>query len=178
VQLLIVDEPDIDQTLDAEIKDLLCRCFPKGAEIFSRARGWHGYLPAWSVIMHDDDDLVAHTSVIDRAVLVGEEELRVAGVGNVCVAPERRGEHLAGTIMDLTMAEARKRPYDFGLLSCAARLEPIYARRGWITLEFCRVIRVEDGQEKTFADGHLPMIFPLALKQLPEGRVHLQGNSW
>ena len=178
MEIRIIDESEITDRQDGAIKKLLCRCFPKDAAIFSQRRGWHGYLPAWSVLLKDGDDLVAHASVIERAVLVGDIVLQIAGVGNVCVTPERRGEHLARLVLEKTMTEARARGYDCGMLSCNAHLEPLYTRLGWHVPTDREVIRVEVGEEKPFREGHRLMVYPLVVTELPPGRIHLQGDSW
>lgn len=94
MQLSMVEESDIDATLDARIKSGLCRCFPKDAEIFNKSRGWHGNMPDWSVIIRNGEEIAAHLGITDRTILVGKQRSRVAGIHNVFVLPEYRGKSL------------------------------------------------------------------------------------
>lgn len=179
MNLKIIDETEIAPELDLEIKEALCRCFPADAEIFSRSRAWHGSVPAWSVILVDDNCIAAHVGIVDRTVKVGEAFARAAGIQNVFVLPEYRGMGFCEKVMYVAMKEAEKRNFDAGLLYCVPQLEKVYAKCGWRLLPERKIVRIDEtGKHVPLPDKNITMFFPLKMRRFPEGTINLQGNDW
>ena len=175
----IVDEPKLSPDLDVAIRRTLATAFPADAEFFSHNRAWHGSAPSFSALVVQGEEVTAHLGAVRRRVIVGGAPVDVAGIQNVCVLPEYRGQGLCREILDAVMAEALRRGFDFGLLFCVAELVPLYVRCGWRQLQDRLVIRVDsDGREKPLVKGNLPMWCPLVTKVFPDGEVHLNGNDW
>ena len=175
----VIDEGDLAPDLEAAIRRTLVACFPKDAEFFSRSRAWHGSAPAYSAVICDGAEVIAHLGVVQRRITVGDQSLLVAGIQNVGVRPEHRGRGLCRLVLDAAMGEALERGLDVGLLFCVAANVPVYAQCGWQRLPDPPVVRVDfDGVEKPLADGNLPMWLALAKKSFPDGAVHLGGNDW
>jgi len=164
---------------DAAIRRGLCACFPNDREHFASHRDWHGSVPAWSVVLEEGTEVVAHAAVVDRVIDVGGLSVHVAGVLNVFVLPEWRGKWLVHRVMSAAMEEARRREFDCGLLFCVPALEKVYARTGWRTLSARRITRVdEEGRELPLPGDNLAMFHPLAMADFPAGDIHLRGNDW
>ncbi len=176
-----IDEMSIDNGLDHLIRALLVTCFPKDADTFRLSRGWHGSMPAYSVLLEEDSStrLIAHASVVDRVIAIDANPIRVAGVQNVCVAPDHRSRRLVDVLMDLSIDEARRRGFDVAMLFCLPALCPIYARLGWTVLSGRTFIkRGESGIDEPLALTDAAMIYPLARQAIPAGVIHLAGNDW
>jgi hypothetical protein len=127
-QIRKVQEPDIDETLDARIKTSLCRCFPNDSDTFGKTRAWHGSYPSFSIVMEDRDDIVAHVGIVDRTVRVGDTSLRVAGIQNVFVLADYRGQFT----IRVSLAESGPSTKDFlpqGVDLSAYRFR--HVRRKW-----------------------------------------------
>ena len=179
MDLKIIEESTIPQNIDQMIKDGLCICFEPDVEVFSKTRAWHGSAPAWSIVIVDDDRVAAHVGIVDRVISAGGEQIRVAGIQNVFVLKNYRGQKLCDKIMDAAMKEAGRRDFDAGLLYCIPELEKVYARCGWQLLPKEDVIRVdENGDELALPDKNIAMFYPLKVKGFPVGTVHIQGNDW
>jgi predicted N-acetyltransferase YhbS len=164
--------------LDAAIRRSLCICFPPDAAVFSQTRKWHGSGPAFSCLVETGGEIVAHVGVVDRTVRVGTEQIRAAGIQNVFVLPEYRGQHLSDAVMQTAAHETSARGFDIGLLFCIPELEKVYARVGWILVDN-PVIRIDDdGVEKPLPGKNVVMYLPLRRTSLPTGVIHLQGNDW
>jgi predicted acetyltransferase len=130
-------------------------------------------------VIFDDDRVAAHVGIVDRGISAGGEQIRVAGIQNVFVLKNYRGQQLCDKIMDAAMKEAARRDFDAGLLYCIPELEKVYARCGWKSLPKENVIRVdENGDELALPDKNIAMFYPLKVKEFPGGTVHLQGNDW
>jgi len=179
MNLKIINEAEVTSELDLEIKEALCRCFPGDAEIFSRSRAWHGSAPAWSVIMVDNNRIAVHAGIVDRTVKVGETFVRVAGIQNVFVLPEYRGMGLCEKVMAAAMQEAEKRNFDAGLLYCVPKLEKVYAKCGWRLLPERKIIRIDENSKHIpLPAKNITMVFPLKVREFPDGIINLQGNDW
>jgi predicted N-acetyltransferase YhbS len=179
LQLRILDESAIDASLDQRIRNFLALCFPKDADAFALSRGWHGSMPVFSVLLEDEGELIAHASVVDRVVSAGNDNVRVAGVQNVCVRPDRRGGGLVDRVMLAATEEARQRGFDGGLLFCVSALCPIYCRTGWQQLARRTLIRRDQaGQESPVQTTDEAMYFPLKRPAFPPGDIRLNGNDW
>ena len=174
-----ITESQMEPALDAAIRTSLCACFPHDREVFAHTRAWHGCLPDWSVVREDGGTVIAHAGVVERTIRVGEEAVRVAGVQNVFVLPDYRGEGLCRLVMTAAMAEAQRRQLDFGLLFCTESLSTIYSNLDWRRLDQRTILRIDaDGREGPLPPKNLGMFYPLARHDFPAGTVRLQGNDW
>lgn len=179
MQLRVIDEADVTPDLDRRIRAGLCTCFPKDVAVFTHTRQWHGTGPAFSVIMEDADFIAAHVGIVDRAITVGEQPLRVAGIQNVFVLPAYRGRGLGDQVLQAGLDEAQRRGFDAGLLFCTAKLIPVYARSGWQLIDERATLRVDEAQrEVPLPPDNRAMYHPLRLRTFPSGAIHLRGNDW
>lgn len=179
MKLSIIQETDISGALDQRIRETLRRCFPEDDSAFSQTRSWHGSAPAWSILIEDAGRIVAHAGIVDRIIQVGKKPVRVAGIQNVGVVPECRGQGLSSRMMIAAMEEAAKLGFDAGLLYCLPVLEKVYANCGWKLLPGAEIIRVDEfGAEVALPAKNVAMFFPLKMKEFPPGTIHLQGNDW
>ncbi len=176
--LEMIEETAITPELDQAIRHTLCASFPNDDGNFSLTRKWHGSGPEYTVLMQSERKVIAHVGVVDRQIDIGGVPLHVAGVQNVCVLPDWRGKGLSDRVMIAAMQEAETRGYDCGLLFCIPVLEKVYARVGWISLGVRDVIRTENGQDLPIPDKNIAMYYPIKVKSLPEGIIHLRGNDW
>ncbi len=176
----IIDERTIDKALHDEICHGLVECFPEEADFFTDHRSWHGSVPCFSVVLRstDTDRLIAHAGVVDRNVHVGKDSIRVAGLQNVFVLPSHRGRNMSAILLTTAMKEASARGMDLGMLFCTAQLETVYARANWTRADSRPITCTSDGHDKPLPGKNIVMIYPLALRILPDGPLHLQGNDW
>jgi GNAT superfamily N-acetyltransferase len=175
----VVPEEKMEAALDAEIRRCLCICFPPDVDVFSQTRKWHGCGPAWSVVLEEGPNVIAHLGAVERTVDADGELLRVAGLQNVFVLPEYRGKGYADKILEASMVEAARQGYDCGLLFCIPRIVDVYARCGWKTMPEVDVVRLDDdGQEKPLPGVNVGMYYPLKRQHLAPRRIHLRGNDW
>ena len=185
--LRVVAEADVDADLDAAIRDCLVECFPDDREAFGRLRWWHSR-PAWTVLAQTPDApgapgrgaVAGHLAMIERRVLVGAAAaaVRVAGVQSFAVRPAWRASGLAWRVMAAAVAEARRRGLDSGLLFCVPRLEKLYQRLGWRTIDAALWMRDAAGSREPIPGKNIAMIRPLNLETFPEGDVDLDGPDW
>lgn len=175
----IVPEDKISPAEDAAIRAALCLCFPPDREVFSHSRAWHGSYPTWSVLVDQQDRIIAHAGIVEREVLIGTERVRVAGIQNVFVLPEYRGAGLFQQVMSVAMDVALHRGLDLGLLFCSREIAVKYARIQWRLLEARNATRIdENGCPASLPAKNVTMVYPLRRSEAPPGDIHLLGNDW
>ncbi len=172
-----VDEAAVTPELDAAIRELLCTCFPDDAWNFRVTRTWHGSGPDYSIVYAEDGRVLGHVGIHVREVDCDGTRLRVAGVQNVAVHPERRGSGLAHRVMRASMEEAVRQGIPYGLLFCVPELERFYSRLGWVTVE-PEVTMVYEGVEQPIPGKNIAMVHDLESAPLRPGVVHLLGADW
>jgi GNAT superfamily N-acetyltransferase len=174
----IIDEAQMPPGLDEQIRAALCTCFPADRAVFSRTRAWHGSPPQYSVVLEDAGRVTAHAGIVQRTITVGGSPLRVAGVQNVCVLPECRGQGLSGRVLQAAMDEACGRGFDCGLLFCVPALGPLYVGGGWQALGPREIVRIEEGRRLPLPGENVALFYPLRVAQFPAGPIDLCGNDW
>lgn len=179
LEIRMLKEERIDEYLDQSIRKGLCICFSPDKDVFSKSRFWHGTSPAWTVLIEENSEVLAHVGIVERRTRVGSEQVDIAGVQNVFVLPNHRVRGFFFKIMKASMEEAARLGHDFGLLFCAPKLEKLYARCEWRLLPQRKVTRVDDsGEEADLPSKNITMYYPLARSEFPLGDIHLQGNDW
>ncbi len=173
----IIPEYHVDAKLDAAIKKTLCICFPHVADNFALSRKWHGSGPVYSIIVPQQNVIIAHLGVVDRTITIANRKHRVAGVQNVCVLPGYRGKGYSDAVLNAAMKEAERRGFEFGLLFTDDKTKHVYERNGWIQLYNRNFTKIENDQDIKVDQESVNMYYPIT-GDFPPGPVHLQGNDW
>jgi N-acetylglutamate synthase-like GNAT family acetyltransferase len=174
----IIDEPDMTPTLDAGIRELLCKCFPSDREVFSKTRAWHGTAPTYCLVRREGNKVIGHTGVVCRTILVGDTQIHMAGIQNVAVEPQSQGSMLVWAMMRKAMREAKRRGIKFGVLFCVPSLERLYAGLKWRTIDIDVTMQDEHGARVPIPGKNICMVLELADEPFPEGDIFLQGMDW
>jgi len=128
----ILLEDDINEELDAGMRQILADCYQGDKEVFRHRRIFNGHIPAYTVALLDDGVVCGHAAVVDTTIRVGQSTYRVAGLGYLCVAEQSRGHDLGRRMADIAMREAvRLNKFDFGLLYTVGTLPKLYSTLGW-----------------------------------------------
>lgn len=180
ISLFVLNEEDISPQLDRAIRELLVACFPADRRYYQRQSFWHSPAVYRVLGKNDRGSVVAHTAVVQRAVIIGENlsKVRVAGIQSFCVLKDYRGTGLSNKMMSVAMGQGCRRCCDAGLLFCRKPLEKIYGGMGWQKLDVA-VYMVDDEKGKTLIPArNITMFYPLRAKQLPPGDIDLAGPDW
>jgi aminoglycoside 2'-N-acetyltransferase I len=144
------------------------------AEFGPRADRW---APAdYYVLINRDGQLAGRLGVLDSKVAVGNQIIRVGGIGGVATKPEFRHRGVASAML-ARAAEFMKDDLgvEFGLLLCRHEVSPVYAKMGWIKVAgpttFTRA-----GVTATYP--HDTMILPLVEKTWQAGPIDMLGLPW
>ena len=174
----ILAEEQIDEALDEAIRASLITVYSTDKKTFERERSFNGNRSCFAVVFWDGDTVCAHGAVVEAQVVVGQQELRVAGLGYVLVLPEYRGGGLGRRVAVLAMEEAQRRGFDLGMLFTGGTLPEMYAPLGWESFEGRAIYYPEAGQQQVMPSEILRMQYPLKLSALPAGDIYLQKKYW
>ncbi len=153
-----------------EIDDLRGRVFGAGSRKLVYAS------PDWHVLVRIERTLLSQVSLFLRTGSVGEQGVRLVGIGSVATAPEWRRQGLATMALHRTTRFAlEKLDAEFGLLICAPQLIRFYDRLSWQVASGPLVFDQPDGKV-TFQD--VTMILPLRGRPWPNGPIDLCGLPW
>ena len=178
LELRILKECEIDDCLDASIRNGLAVSFPHREKDFGQCRSLGLNVPCYTVVLVEEQKAIAQVAVMDRTIRVGDEAVHVAGIANVFVLPQYRGQGYVDKVLEAAMDEAKNRKFEYGFLFTHAPVDNIYARNGWIDVTDRECIRVEDGLEISMEPERFRMYHPLNSNAFPQGNIHLQANKW
>jgi GNAT superfamily N-acetyltransferase len=125
-------DSEVSPELDGAIRALLVACFRKPEDWVFRERRYfieppqhRWYVPASA---GDASELCAHLALHERVILVGSEQMRCGGVGEVAVAPQKRGQGIAKELLQAAHEWMAAEGFDAAILFGDPR---IYASSGY-----------------------------------------------
>ncbi len=172
LQLEYVREPGVSDALDLELRELISSSFPQPHNTFFKERRFAQEMPLHRWLMRDEASrLVAHLAVHEKRVLVGDSELAVGGIAEVCVHESQRGKGLVKQLLERAHRRLRDGGIEFALLFGEA---PIYLSSGYVPLTV--EIRWLDPESGAFQSGPRRSLYKaLAERAWPDGQVDLRG---
>ena len=167
---------DLDDAELAAVRELLDRAFAGdfADEDFAHALG------GMHALVHDEERLVGHGSVIRRDLWHGGRLLRAGYVEAVAVAPDRRRQGIATAVMDALEAVIRA-DHDLGALSASEDGAGLYAARGWLAWEGPTSVLAPEGTRCTPEDDGSVFVLPGAVPLDRHGELTCdwrEGDVW
>ena len=150
----------------AALRDLLWSAFAAADESFEE-HDWEHAIGGTHVLLEEDGLIVAHASVVERAIHIGEKSLRTGYVEAVATAPDRQGRGL-GTLVMREMGRIIHDGYQLGVLGTG--VHRFYERLGWRTWPGEAYVRTPSGRERTpEEDGHIMVLRTPRTPRLRDG---------
>lgn len=116
-RLEYVREPAVSPELDSELCALISGCFTSPEDAFLKHQRWVHEMPQHRYLLREEGGrLVAHAAVHEKRVGVGEQELLVGGIAEVCVLESQRGRGYVRRLLEAAHAGLLERGIDFALL--------------------------------------------------------------
>ncbi len=143
----------------------------------------YGYAPAeLHVLAHVRGHVVGHVGVQSRVISVGDQEVRVGGVGGVLVRTPGRGEGLGRRLLeDLARVLVDPAGVELGYLGCREEVVPFYTACGWTRVAVRESSRsILDGSPVVQEPGPPVLVHPARrdVSTWPSGDVDLRGRPW
>jgi aminoglycoside 2'-N-acetyltransferase I len=185
VKLQVVRTVDIDETLRPRLLAWLNQEF----EVYADEIAWA--IADWHVLAWEGDLLVGHVDITERNALVGEQALRLGGVGGVVTLKEWRKRGIASAAMQKAAEFLRDElAVPFGLLVCDPNLAPFYRELGWQTVDgpliFDQPDSFQPGLDQVLSGGPVHkvtlegaiLVLPCREHNWPAGVIDLCGLPW
>jgi len=132
--------------------------------------------PGWYIFGYLNGKPVARVGMLQRTITINNKPLLIAGIGFLITEPENRNRGFAGRVMKDAVAFVKKEfKLPFGLLTCKPRLETLYNKMGWITVDESNVYVQPTGNRSC---GGLIMVNECAGVSWPSGKIDLCGLPW
>lgn len=135
---------DLDERARADLHAFLVEAFDGDFA----DEDWEHALGGVHVLMQDAGSVVAHASVVQRRLVVGEHGIRTGYVEAVAVRADRRGQGLGAAVMAAS-EEIVRAAYDLGALGAGDDVAHFYARRGWRRWSGPTSVLAPDGRHRT-----------------------------
>ena len=168
-------DASVDASLDAELRNLLTRCFTKPQDVvFKDHRYFCEHYPHRWVIRDARRCIIAHAGVHEKAVEADGRRFRIGGLAEVCVHPDYRGrgfvKAMVACIDDWLIASG----YDFAVLFG----EPyIYQSSGYVLVNNLVYDEVTPSGDK-FKAPEPAMVKELSGTPWPTSQVYLPGPKF
>jgi predicted acetyltransferase len=130
----------------------------------------------WTVMVWEDEDLVSNVHIVERTVRVGDQPVRLGGIGNVATKVEWRKRGYARSALK-TAQNFLHDPLkvDFGMMIATDQMVPRYEKLGWTVAAKSMWIDQPDGRTTL----NFPvMILPVCRPEWPEGEIDVCGLPW
>jgi predicted acetyltransferase len=130
----------------------------------------------WTVMVWEDEDLVTNIHIIERTIRVGDQKVKLGGIGNVATKVEWRKRGYAAEALKAAVDFLHDpQKVDFGLMIATEKMIPSYEKRGWKVVAQSMLIEQPEGMQ-TF---RIPvMALPVLKQDWPEGEIDLCGLPW
>jgi predicted acetyltransferase len=132
--------------------------------------------PDWAVMVWEDEDLVSNVHIIVREALVGDQVVRLGGIGNIATKVEWRKRGYASDALRVAV-DFLKEPLqvDFGLMIATENMVGRYAKTGWRQVAGAMMIEQPQGRQ---AFSIPVLVLPVMKTDWPQGMIDLQGLPW
>jgi aminoglycoside 2'-N-acetyltransferase I len=130
----------------------------------------------WFVLVWMEAELVSELCLLRREINVGEEKVRVVGVGGVATQPRWQRQGLATALLRAAETHIKEKiPVPFGLLVCSTGTRPLYEGTGWQHAAD-ELVYLQNGERRLLKAS--VMILPLTGRDWPSGTIDLCGSPW
>lgn len=138
------------------IRELLSAAFPPGDDGFTE-EDWRHATGGLHFVLELDGRVVAHASVIERELRVGDRPVRTGYVEAVATDPSLQGSGLGTRVMREVTSYVRE-GFELGALGTASH--HFYERLGWLTWQGPTSVLTDDGPRRTPEEDGYILVLP------------------
>ena len=166
-------DTEVDAVLDQQLRDLLSSCFTKPADgMFRERRYWQEAPTAHWIVRDESGALIAHAALHEKTVGTKLGDLKIGGIGDVCVHPSQRGRGLVKVLLNAIHQHMFDKRIPFGMLFGDAG---VYASSGYISVINPLKYRDLYSGSTLIKSNPTLMIHPLGITMWPPGTIDLRG---
>lgn len=124
-----------------------------------RTHDWLHGVEGVHVLITENDEMLAHASVVTRTLRSGRDAFATGYVESVAVHPDEQGRGLGGVVMDHAEAIIREH-HQLGALNAVESAAPFYSARGWLPWIGPTRAVTPDGVVDTYDPADRIFVFP------------------
>jgi len=133
--------------------------------------------PQWSVLVWDEDELVAKVGLLTREIVTNGETKSIGGVGGVMTHPAKQGQGLASQAMrEASKLFDEELKVAYALLFCRPHLVKYYQRLEWKPFQGQIFVEQPNGKVEFSANG--AMVLDVKESAPLNGVLDLNGLPW
>jgi len=132
--------------------------------------------PDWAVMVWEDEEMVSNVHIVDRVIRVGNQSVRVGGIGNIATKVEWRKRGYASEALKVAVDFLHDPlKVDFGLMIATEKMIPSYEKKGWKVVS--QSMQIEQPEAKR-ALCYPVMFLPVEKTDWPGGEIDVCGLPW
>ena len=132
----------------------------------------------WRFLVHVDGQVVSQVGVLNHVVTVGNQEVRVGGIGGVVTVPSARLKGHARAVLQAALDfMCEEWEVEFGFLLCLDLMVPFYQKPGWQKV-VDTVIMDQPSGSMPLPSGLSAVVFPCKGKEWPAGTLEMNSMPW
>lgn len=130
-----------------------------------------------SFLIREQDRVIAHAAIISRTIGTSLGDLTIAGLAQVCSAPELRGRGLGALVVRAAFEVVDSKVFPFALFQTSPTIQPFYEKLGSCVFQN-RIVNslAEDPEVSPFWD-RVAMRYP-DTGNWPPGEIDLRGPGF
>ena len=171
-----IEDVAVDAEVDRQLRQLLSTCFTKPEDIVFRDRRYFHLSPRWRwLVRGDGGELIAHVAVHDKVIGTIAGDVRIAGVAEVCVHPQHRGQGLVREVLATAHVWLAARDIPVALLFGDKKH---YASSGYRNITNPLRCQNPETKEWSVKPSDWIMMKPLRVFDWPAGVIDLCGSGF
>jgi aminoglycoside 2'-N-acetyltransferase I len=177
----LVHENDLTASDRVLIRGLLTAAFPDYATLWEERDFWGGPIEHRLLLRNISGQLIGHLGFAHRLIEVGDQRIKIAGIGAVAILPDDQGQGWGRRLLSkLETHLAAAAEVEFGFLQCHDIVVPFYEKLGFHRI--AQQVRSFDPRHlRWLTDDAAALIVPIsaARETWPgDGIVDLMGMPW
>lgn len=177
MKIEFVASEQLSEKLKESLKQLRSAVYPPEVLVKLPGIAFTWASPQWSVLLWDQDELVAKVGLLVREIISNGETKTIGGIGGVMTHPAKQGQGFASQAMrEASRLFDEELNVSFALLFCLPHLVEFYKRLIWKPFQGTVFVEQPQGRIEFSANG--AMVFDVKEQAPLKGSIDLNGLPW
>jgi len=172
-RIKFIEDTEVDAGLNRKLIKILSVCFDD-QPVFKQRR-YYKEMPGCRWYIEENEQIIAHTALHEKNILLDSRLLKICGIAEVCVLPEYRGKGLVKLILKKIDQWLIDNNYKYAMLFGD---ENVYSSSGYFNID--NEIKYVDYETKETKTEIIKcaMVKKLSEEPWPAGLVDLMGPTF
>lgn len=172
-EINFIEDAEVDAVLNEKLIKILSGCFDN--QPLFKERRYYKEMPGFRWYIEENGQIIAHTAVHEKNILVGDQKIKIGGIAEVCAHPEYRGKGLVKLLLKNVDRWLVGNNYKYAMLFGDKN---VYGSSGYFNID--NQIKYVDYETKEvkIEISNCAMVKTLAGEPWLEGLVDLMGPTF